>query len=265
VFSRTGQVWGNALYDWPAMARADFGWWRARLRRAYDMFDVVRLDHFRGFWRYWAIPATLPATEGLWADGPGSALFAAIRAGLGERQLIAEDLGPVTPEVQRLRRDAGIDGMRVLQFAFGGDENPHLPHNIGTDTVVYTGTHDNDTTLGWWASSTLDVRDRVLRYLGRHRGENVDICWELARLAFASSASTAILPMQDLLRLDSNARMNTPGRGAGNWRWRLTPRSIRPTTEFALKTLTISYGRDPDAWQRLPASATGPRHAENRS
>lgn len=258
VFSRHGQVWGNALYSWDALADTGFGWWIDRLRRAHDMFDIVRLDHFRGFWRYWSVPARAAATDGHWEDGPGLDLFTAISAGLGACELVAEDLGPVTPDVQRLRRDAGIAGMRVLQFAFGGDENPHLPHHIEPDAVVYTGTHDNDTTLGWWESSTMDTRDRVSRYLG-HRAEDVDICGEFARLAFATRAGLAVLPMQDVLRLGSEARMNTPGRREGNWRWRLAPSAIRPTTEFALKTLTTTYGRDPNAEQRLPASASGRR------
>jgi 4-alpha-glucanotransferase len=257
VFSRDGQVWGNALYAWEAHRRDGFSWWVDRLRRASDLFDIVRLDHFRGFWRYWAIPAAGRATEGHWEDGPGPALFTALRERAGGPRLVAEDLGPVTPEVQRLRTQAGIAGMRVLQFAFGGDENPHLPHHIRPDCVAYTGTHDNDTTAGWWDSGTADLRYRVQRYLGRGGdADGADIAWELARLAHSSVAELAILPMQDVLRLGSGARMNTPGPGPGNWSWRLEPDDLRPTIEFALKTLTSAYGRDPLADERLPAQST---------
>lgn len=248
-FSREGQVWGNALYRWSAGSEA-YDWWIARLRRALDLFDILRLDHFRGFHRYWAVPVPGLATEGWWEDGPGAGFFAAVRAALGPVQLVAEDLGPISAEVQKLRADAGITGMRVLQFAFGGDENPHLPHHHRTDCAVYTGTHDNDTTLGWWAESTAERCGHVERYLG---GPVEDAAWSMIRLAFASVADTAIVPMQDVLRLGSTARMNTPGRSTGNWAWRLRENAIRPTTEFALKKLTTTYGRDPGAVRRRPS------------
>lgn len=255
VFSRSGQVWGNVLYRWTASAREEHSWWIARLRRAHDLFDILRLDHFRGFHRYWAVPVPGQATEGWWEDGPGAGFFAAVRAALGPVRLVAEDLGPISAEVQKLRTDAGIAGMRVLQFAFAGDENPHLPHRHRDDCVVYPGTHDNDTAIGWWEGSTAEVRDQVTRYLGR-AGD--DISGELIRLALASVAGTAIIPMQDVLRLGPDARMNTPGRAGGNWAWRYEERALRPTMEFALKKLTTTYGRAPGAARRRPAGTTGP-------
>jgi 4-alpha-glucanotransferase len=254
-FSREGQVWGNALYRWSTSADEAHAWWIARLWRANDLFDIVRLDHFRGFHRYWAVPVPGLATEGWWEDGPGAGFFDAVRDALGPVQLVAEDLGPISADVQKLRVDAGITGMRVLQFGFGGDENPHLPHHHATDCAVYTGTHDNDTTLGWWEGSTAEVRGHLERYVGA--AEIADIPWAMIRLAFASVGDTAIVPMQDVLRLGSDARMNTPGRTAHNWAWRFRENAVRPTMEFALKKLTATYGRDPGAVRRRPGGMTG--------
>ncbi|MBV1853525.1 4-alpha-glucanotransferase [Catellatospora tritici] len=253
-FSRDGQVWGNALYRWDAMAAEDYRWWIDRVRRMADLFDIVRLDHFRGFHRYWAVPVPGDATQGHWQDGPGADLFTAIRKELADVDMIAEDLGPPSEDVQRMRIDAGIPGMRLLQFAFSGDENQHLPHHYPADCVAYTGTHDNDTTVGWWDTATADERDRVELYLG---GVGDGICWSAARAIFGSVAYLAVLPMQDVLQLGSQARLNTPGRAAGNWQWRLDPRSLTPGAEFRLRRLTEVYGRDRMATQRRARGFTG--------
>ncbi|MEW2383587.1 4-alpha-glucanotransferase [Micromonospora sp. NPDC047707] len=253
-FSHEGQVWGNALYRWDRMAADDFAWWVARVRRMTEWYDMVRLDHFRGFLRYWAVPVPGRAGDGSWRDGPGLALFQRLRKDLGEVTLLAEDLGPASAEVQHLRVDAGIPGMRLVQFAFGGDENQHLPHHHPVDCVAYPGTHDNDTTLGWWAERSADERSRVERYLG---GIADGICWSMARAVFGSVAYLAVLPVQDLLELGSEARLNVPGRADGNWTWRLPPRALSPGLEFRLRRLTETYGRDRRAASRRPSGFTG--------
>ncbi len=253
-FSTEGQVWGNALYRWDALAADDYGWWVARLRRMAEQFDMLRLDHFRGFVRYWAVPVHGKATEGEWQDGPGPDLFRAVRKALGEIALLAEDLGPASAEVQALRADAGIPGMRLLQFAFAGDENQHLPHHYGIDCVAYTGTHDNDTTLGWWEQASAEERSRIERYLG---GLTDGICGAMARAVYASVAALAVLPLQDVLQLGSHARLNTPGRRDGNWRWRYDPRALTPGLEFRLRRLAETYGRDRRAPTRRARGFTG--------
>ena len=218
-FSPTGQRWGNPLYRWEAHAADGFGWWTARVRHALESFDLLRIDHFRGFAAHWRIPAREPtAIHGEWAPGPGAALFEAMARALGPLPIVAEDLGVITPDVDALRRRFRFPGMKVLQFAWGGDiDNPHLPHNIAQDTVVYTGTHDNDTTVGWWSGADAEQRRHLCDYLAT---EGREVHWDMVRAACASVADTAVIPLQDLLGLDGRHRMNTPGRAEGCWEWR---------------------------------------------
>jgi 4-alpha-glucanotransferase len=220
-FSPTGQRWGNPTYDWPRHAADGFGWWIARVKREMDLVDLVRLDHFRGFAASWCIPAVEEdARTGRWEPGPGRALFDALRASLGRLPLVAEDLGEITPDVEALRDELALPGMKVLQFAFGTDAaHPFLPHNYGhTRWFVYTGTHDNDTVAGWYAATDEATRHRARTYCGR---DGSAPAWMLLREAWASVAETAVAPMQDFLGLGGDARLNTPGLAEGNWTWRL--------------------------------------------
>jgi len=221
AFSATGQHWGNPLYRWKAHAKENYAWWVERVRRTFELVDIVRIDHFRGFAAYWEIPAAeMTAINGRWVPGPGTALFEAVATALGRVQIIAEDLGVITPEVDALRQNCAFPGMRIFQFAFGsGNGNAYLPHNHDHDTVVYTGTHDNDTTLGWWSQISEGERDYARRYLASNCNE---IHWDLIRAACASVADTAIHPMQDVLGLASEARMNYPGKAEGYWEWRFS-------------------------------------------
>ena len=218
-FSADGQLWGNPLYDWPVHAADGYAWWLARLRANFALFDVVRIDHFRGFEAYWSIPAgSATARPGHWVPGPGLDFFRAVRAALPGSKLIAEDLGTLTPEVIALREATGLPGMAVLQFAFGGTaDNFYLPHNHRANCVIYPGTHDNDTTLGWYATADEKSRDHVRRYL---RVNGQDVHWDFLRSAYASVCVLAIIPLQDLLGLGSVARFNSPGVPDGNWSWR---------------------------------------------
>jgi 4-alpha-glucanotransferase len=245
-FSSTGQLWGNPLYNWEAMKRTGYAWWVARLRATLEQVDVVRLDHFRGFEAYWEVPAGhTTAAEGRWVKGPGADLFQALRQALGDLPFIAEDLGLITPEVRALRRQFGLPGMRVLQFAFGDTSaNPYLPHNYDRNTVVYTGTHDNDTTRGWYAA----LGDKEKWFLHRYAPHvGPDIAWDLMRLAWGSVADHALAPLQDVLSLANEARMNLPGRPAGNWTWRYTPGVLNDGVLDRLGDLTEVYGRHPGA------------------
>lgn len=242
-FSKTGQRWGNPLYRWERMVEDDFAWWLTRFRANLALTDLVRIDHFRGFEACWTIPAEEPtAINGSWEPVPGTALFNRLRQELGEDlPLIAEDLGIITPEVEALRDGFGLPGMKILHFAFGGDaDNPYLPHNLTRDCVVYTGTHDNDTSLGWWKSLAKAERDRVREYLG-HGGREMP--WDLIRLAQASVAQLCILPLQDLLGLGADARMNVPGLATGNWGWRYRPGDLKPEIAERIARLTAVYGR----------------------
>ena len=240
-FSASGQLWGNPLYDWSALAATGYDWWLRRLRSALTLYDTVRIDHFRGFESYWEVPAgALTAENGRWVEGPGRDFFRTVEAAIEDPSFIAEDLGDVGPEVEELRRAAGLPGMKVLQFAFSGPESGFLPHNYpNEDWVVYTGTHDNDTTAGWWASTTTSERTFARRYLGREYVSAEDF----VRLAYASTARRAVVPMQDHLGLGSEARMNTPGTPGGNWRWRLDPSALGPGLSRRLRGLTELYGR----------------------
>jgi len=219
-FSETGQRWGNPHYNWAAMQADGFAWWRARLTAHFEWFDLVRIDHFRGLAAAWVIPASVPtAIHGEWVKAPGAALLQAIADEMGELPLVAEDLGIITPDVTALRHQFGLPGMAVLQFAFDQHaDNPHKPENVQPDTVYYTGTHDNDTTLGWWRTLPNEVRQQVMRQLGAHDPDAVpDV---MIDTVLQSRAALAVLPLQDVLHLGSEARMNTPGTDSGNWAWR---------------------------------------------
>lgn len=243
-FSATGQLWGNPLYRWDTMARDDYRWWAERFRQTFRLVDIVRIDHFRGFESYWEVPAgEETAINGRWLKGPGLAFFKAIERQLGALPIIAEDLGIITEEVNVLRQAAGFPGMRVLQFAWVTDAtNPYLPHNYVRDTVVYTGTHDNDTTIGWFQNISQEEREKVLRYLGHG---HIAIHWELIRLAMMSVANFAIFPLQDALGLGSEARMNIPGQQIGNWGWRYRASMLTDELAGALAEMATTYGRVP--------------------
>lgn len=215
-FSETGQLWGNPLYDWKQHEKTGFAWWTARIRKMLADVDILRIDHFRGFETYWAVPfGAEDARGGKWVKAPGMKFFRALEEKLGTLPLIAEDLGIITDEVRALREKAGFPGMRILQFAFGGEvNNPYLPHSYDRNTVVYTGTHDNNTSIGWYESATEQEKDHFRRYMNVS-GE--DVAWDMIRLAFSSSAQLAIVPLQDVMRLGAEYRMNIPGTMNGNW------------------------------------------------
>jgi len=247
-FSETGQLWGHPLYRWDVMAQRGYDWWIKRFRMAFTQADVVRIDHFRGFYNYWAVPAgSETAVHGEWRYGPGADLFRTITEALGEMAIIAEDLGEFDEEsragVDALQEEFGYPGMKVLQFAFGGGTDaPFLPHNFCFDWVAYTGTHDNDTVVGWYEkTSTRHERDYARKYLA---SDGSDIAWDIIRLTWASTADTAITTAQDLLSLGHEARMNTPGTvGPPNWCWRLTPGTLTNDITARLAELTRVYGR----------------------
>lgn len=241
-FSATGQLWGNPHYNWETLADTHFAWWISRFRATFDLVDMVRLDHFRGFEAYWEIPAGSPnAINGGWVKAPGRELLTTLRKALGDLPIIAEDLGVITPEVDALRHEFTLPGMRVLQFAFdGGADNRFLPHNYDANQIVYTGTHDNDTTWGWYRSAPEHERDHARRYMAR---DCSDVAWDLIRLAWASVAQFAIAPLQDLLNLETEARMNYPGRPENNWAWRFRADQVQPWTIDRLADLTELCGR----------------------
>lgn len=241
-FSKTGQLWGNPIYDWEAMLRDNFNWWTARIAFSLRLNDIVRLDHFIGFLRNWEIPGEDETAEnGVWADVPGRDLFAILRQRLGHLPIIAEDLGSVTHEVEELRDALDIPGMRILQYAFGGDSyNRDLPHNYNQNTVAYTGTHDNDTAAGWYRSAPKNVKAHCRRYL---RVGGREMHWELIRACLASAANTAIIPAQDLLGLGSESRMNTPATASGNWEWRLKDDQLNEHIAERLRDFAAMFGR----------------------
>ena len=262
-FCATGQLWGNPLYRWEEMAATGYDWWIGRLRSAMELFDRIRLDHFRGFEAYWEVPGDAEvAINGRWAPGPGADFFNAVQQALGKVSLIAEDLGVITPEVEALRDQFGFPGMRVLQFAFGDDPKSvdYQPHNYPRHTVVYTGTHDNDTAVGWFNSGvgegTTRALDQIeteraftLKYLGTDGSE---IHWDLIRLALASVADTAIFPLQDVLGLGTKARMNIPGTAAGNWSWRFRWEMLTPDIAARLAEMSETYQRNTSLPSRKP-------------
>ena len=241
-FSTTGQRWGNPLYRWDVMRETGFRWWIARVRMNLRMTDLVRLDHFRGFAAYWEIPADEEtAIHGRWMPGPGAALFDALRDALGPLPLIAEDLGFITADVHELRRSVGLPGMKILQFGFAQPDSPHLPHHYEPATVVYTGTHDNDTTRGWFERASPAERDNALSYLGC--ADPDDIANAMTRAAYTSVADIAIIPAQDILALGSDARMNTPGAEHGNWSWRIASGALTLENAATLRKLATVTGR----------------------
>ena len=233
-----GQLWGNPLYDWPAMRRRGYRWWIERFRRSFELVDLVRVDHFRGFVSYWAVPEGAGnAVGGRWQRGPGGAVFRAARAELGELPLVAEDLGVITPAVWRLRDTLGLPGMAVLQFSFAGSpRNPHKPENYSERLVVYTGTHDMDTAAGWWSTLPPTLRART----GLDPAEPH---WSLIEMALRSRAALAVVPAQDVLGLGSEARMNLPGTVKGNWSWRLEQGALSEELAARLRRLTAASRR----------------------
>lgn len=253
-FSATGQLWGNPLYRWDVMAASGYDWWVQRFRAAFEVVDMVRIDHFRGFESYWEVPAQeTTAIHGRWVSGPGAELFDAARQALGELPIVAENLGLITPEVEALRKQLGFPGMAVLQFAFGSGtpDSEFLPHNYCRNLLVYTGTHDNDTTVGWWNSTgeadstrlpeeVQREREFVCKYLGV---DGSDIHWDFIRAVLASVAKLAMVPLQDVLGLESYARMNLPARPDGNWQWRFVSGMLTESIQERLKELTMLYGR----------------------
>jgi 4-alpha-glucanotransferase len=242
-FSSTGQLWGNPHYDWERMARSHYAWWVERLRKLLVLVDRIRIDHFRGFAAAWEVPASSPtAIDGHWAAGPGKALFEALRDQLGLLPIIAEDLGVITPDVVELREAFGLPGMKILQFAFDTSEaNNYFPHLFERNAVVYTGTHDNDTSRGWFEKAKPADRALMAEYVGKESIQEPH--WELIRLAHASVADTSIIPLQDLLGLGSEARMNQPGTSSGNWRWRFRADALTPELSARFRRMTELYDR----------------------
>jgi len=254
-FSATGQLWGNPIYRWDVLAASGYKWWIDRFRASLALFDMVRLDHFRGFEAYWEVPGGEPtAMNGKWTKGPGEEFLTALQSALGELPIVAENLGVITPPVEKLRNQFGLPGMSLLQFAFGNDpQGPSFrPHNYSRDLVAYTGGHDNDTTLGWWNSSVGADSTRTLADIEKEHAfaraylnleDDKKINWAMIRAVFASVADIAIVPLQDVLGLGDEARMNLPGRVSGNWKWRFPPRALTNDLSARLRSLTSLYDR----------------------
>ena len=248
AFSEDGQVWGNPLYRWEYHKQTNFAWWSSRLWQCFRLYDMVRIDHFRGFDEYFSIPfGSATAKGGHWEPGPGMALFAQIEKDLGKKQFVAEDLGTMTDSVRKLVKDSGFPNMKVLQFAFDEDDvgavNDYLPHNYDTNCVVYTGTHDNETLVGWLQNITPGQKKLVRDYLCDHHTSDDKLYRGLLALAMRSAARICILPIQDCLGLDNSARMNQPATVKTNWRWRLSPNALTKKAQKDLRTLTLRYGR----------------------
>jgi 4-alpha-glucanotransferase len=244
-FSVTGQLWGNPVYNWEELQKQNFKWWIGRFEAMLDYVDVIRIDHFRGFEAYWAVPkGEETAINGEWLKAPGEELFDAIKEKLGKLPVLAEDLGVITPEVEALRDKYEFPGMKILQFAFGADAgNPFLPFNYSRNFVVYTGTHDNDTTIGWYDKASDYEKQNLQLYLGCFSSEGVH--WDLIRLALSSVANQALIPLQDVLGLPTEARMNFPSVAEGNWEWRYQSEALTKELSDHLKVLTQLYGRAP--------------------
>lgn len=241
-FSATGQLWGNPLYSWPEHQKTGFSWWISRIKSALELVDIIRIDHFRGFAGYWAVPyGEKTAVNGQWEKAPGMELFSAVEHALGKLPIIAEDLGVITPDVVELRDHFQFPGMKVLQFAFdSNEENDHLPHQMVPNSVIYTGTHDNDTCRGWFEKAKPTDKQTALDYL---KSNGKEIWWDFIQAAWASVARIAIVPLQDILGLDSEARMNFPGVASGNWQWRFCWDELKPSLIKRLAHLTKIYGR----------------------
>lgn len=243
-FSPTGQLWGNPIYRWEVHRRTGYAWWISRLRMAFTQVDTVRLDHFRGFAGYWEIPGNaLTAENGRWVRAPGTDFFKKVQQALGNLPIIAEDLGVITEDVIEMREKFAFPGMKILQFGFAGEpNNPYLPHNYPRNCVVYTGTHDNDTALGWYQRINQEERNFALKYLNQN---GTDFAWDLIRACWASVADLAIAPMQDFLSLDNRARMNYPGNPRGNWQWRLPSNALSSGLSAKIQQLNYLYSRSP--------------------
>jgi 4-alpha-glucanotransferase len=243
-FSKTGQLWGNPLYRWEAHEKSGFAWWIARMRHALKHFELVRIDHFRGFAGYWEIPAKeSTAINGRWMPGPGAKLFEALDAALGGLPIIAEDLGLITPDVVELRERFNLPGMRILQFAFAEDEkHPFLPHHYVPNSVAYTGTHDNDTSIGWWNTATPEEKEFAKKYLG---SEGHEIQWDMIRAISNSEANTVIILMQDVLGLSGDHRMNFPGHPKDNWEWRFSWDQVTLEQTLELAKIASESSRNP--------------------
>ena len=244
AFTAKGQLWGNPIFDWPALHRRRYRWWVERLRRTFAMVDMTRIDHFRGFVAYWAVPeGARDAVGGRWIRGPGAALFRAAQRELGELDVIAEDLGVITEPVERLRTSLGFPGMVVLQFGFDDTSSTHHPDNHEEHSVVYTGTHDHDTARGWWTSLPDATRAHAHGAFIRAGVEADDPWWSLIRLAHRSPAAMAMVQLQDVLGLGSEARMNVPGTATGSWRWKLEPGALTEEAAARLRASTEEGGR----------------------
>jgi 4-alpha-glucanotransferase len=253
-FSETGQLWGNPLYRWDRMKEDGYAWWLHRIRANLALADVIRLDHFRGFAAYWEVDAKEEtAVDGRWVPGPGAGFFDVVRRELGDLPLVAEDLGVITDEVTELLEATGLPGMKILQFAFGAVDSSHAPHHHVPDSVVYTGTHDNDTSRGWFAAAGPDERDRTLAYLG---GNEESVHWTMMRAAQTSVARWAIVPAQDVFGLGNEARMNVPGVAHGNWTWRAARGAFDDASATMLEWITLLGGRHPS--QGKPERNQGP-------
>jgi 4-alpha-glucanotransferase len=247
-FSETGQLWGNPVYDWEALQKQDFKWWVQRFEAMLDYVDIIRIDHFRGFEAFWSVPqGEETAMNGKWIKAPGDAFFEVIRQKLGKLPVLAEDLGVITPEVEELRDKFEFPGMKILQFAFGSDPgNPFLPFNYPRNAVVYTGTHDNDTTVGWYSTASDNEKQDLLLYLGCISNDGVH--WDLIRLALSSVANQALIPLQDILGLGNQARMNFPSHAEGNWEWRYQAGDLTQELGDRLRNLTKLNGRAPKTY-----------------
>ena len=242
-FSETGQLWGNPLYNWRQLKETGYSWWIDRFKMMLNYVDMIRVDHFRAFESYWSVPSTeITAIDGTWEPGPGEDLFLAVEAKLGTLPILAEDLGVITPEVEALRDQFHFPGMKILEFSFGsGAGNPYLPHNYGRNFAVYTGTHDNDTVVGWFNKLSENEQESVKKYLGHFSVDGIH--WDLIRLAFMSIADLAIIPLQDLLGLDTQARMNFPSTTENNWIWRYQTGDLQENLATRLGDLSLTYGR----------------------
>jgi 4-alpha-glucanotransferase len=260
-FSKTGQLWGNPLYRWTRMQQTGYAWWLRRIRAALRLYDIVRIDHFRGFAGYWEVPADEEtAVNGRWVKGPGADFFHVVKKELGDDlPIIAEDLGEITSDVIELRNQLGLPGMKILQFAFATDaSDKFLPHNFTRNFIVYPGTHDNDTSWGWYQESGADKElDHFRRYF---RTDGHDVAWTLIEACLSSVAVAAIFTLQDVLSLASDARMNLPGRAAGNWTWRFLPEQITGHVADRLHSATVLYGRDPETYAGKEEEAGGDPH-----
>jgi len=249
-FSATGQLWGNPLYRWDVHAESGYSWWIDRLRAIFQVVDIVRLDHFRGFAGYWEVPAGNPTAEiGRWVPGPGASLFEALKQAFGDLPIIAEDLGVITADVNELREKFNLPGMKLLQFAFSTDpDDPFLPHNYPPNCVAYTGTHDNDTSRGWYLSAPEGESDFARRYLAR---SGDDISWDFLRCIWSSAAVMTLAPLQDFLSLDTSARLNYPGKPSGNWSWRMPADTLSDFLSSRCREANYLYGRLPVTGQKV--------------